>query len=338
MIGTPRASKRRAKTPDPSPSWPFALPGDDEAARSLDVDARADLPVRRVRVDGDLARERVARGVVAPREDAFLIAVLIGALPRDDELASQVHRDARVHLVARRRRVHDELAAERSTGRAKSLSRYSEARAVSGEAHPDDHEIAGGVHARRRSLLRTGGECVHRKLASQSDSVFVEPLPEDAVRGPVLVALPGDDEVAVRAAGDGGELLLSRGVCVDLEIGRLGNTLRVVHARDDAELRSVLADAVPRDDNAAVGRHRRGGMRLVICRVGVHLELGSERRRLRDESGCAESEQKHQHRAQEKPNSHGRSLLANSASSAAQDAFLTFVARILLDRGVWNLS
>ena len=224
VIGTPRASKRRAKTPDPSPSCPSLSHVTTKPPEASMSDARADLPVRRVRVDGDLARERVARGVVAPREDAFLIAVLIGALPRDDELASQGHRDARVHLVARRRRVHDELAAERSAGRVEPLARYSEARAVSGEAHPDDHEIAGGVHARGRSLLRAGGECVHRKLTTQSDSVFIEPLTEDAVRGPVLVALPDDDEVAVRAAGDGRQLLLSRGVSVDLEIGCLGNT------------------------------------------------------------------------------------------------------------------
>ena len=184
------------------------------------------------------------------------------------------------------------------------LSRYSEARAVSGEAHPDDHEIAGGVHARGRSLLRARGECVHRKLATQSDSVFVETLTEDAVRGPVLVALPDDDKVAVWAAGDGRELLLPRRVCIHLEFGRLGNTMRVVHARDDAELGPVLADAVPRDDNAAVGRHRRGRMRLVIRRVRVDLKLGAERRRLRGQSGCTANEQKHERRAQQNSNPH----------------------------------
>ena len=57
-------------------------------------------------------------------------------------------------------------------------------------------------------------------------------------------------------------------VGVDLELGRLGLADGVVDSRDDTELRAVLADAVPRDDDAAVGRHRRRrmGLVLLLCR------------------------------------------------------------------------
>ena len=67
------------------------------------------MPVRRIGVDQELAAERGARGVVAPRVDVLGGAGVVA--PGDDEVSSGVHRDRRLGLGVRRRLIHPELAA-----------------------------------------------------------------------------------------------------------------------------------------------------------------------------------------------------------------------------------
>ena len=97
-------------------------------------------------------------------------AILVVALPGDDEIPVGVHRRRRVLLSVRRIRVHAELGALRDAGGVVTLGVDAVAAAILGVALPGDDEIAVGVHRRRRFKLIARRKGVDEKLGSLHDA------------------------------------------------------------------------------------------------------------------------------------------------------------------------
>ena len=100
---------------------------------------------------------------------------------------------------------------------------------------------------------------------------------EDAVSRAVLtVALPDDDEVAVGIRRHRGDVLVARGVGVDLELAGQGAPALVKRLGEDAVARAVLAEALPGDDEVAGAVRRDRGRYCVLDGVAVDLELAGD--------------------------------------------------------------
>jgi hypothetical protein len=71
--------------------------------------------------------------------------------------------------------------------------------------------------------------------------------------------------------------LVVRRVGVDPEVVALGRAGRIEAPAEDAEAGSVLTDALPDHDEAALRIHGQGGVVLQAGRERVHLEVAAER-------------------------------------------------------------
>jgi hypothetical protein len=124
--------------------------------------------------------------------------------------------------------------------------------------------------------LSEGREGIDPELGPLGHARGVDALGEDATKAAVLGdALPGHDEVAVGVHGDGGFCLTARREAVDLELGSLGHARGVEAPGEDAVTIAVLAVALPRHDEVAVGIHGHGQMLLIARGEGIDLDLGS---------------------------------------------------------------
>src|SRR3990172_397074 len=113
-------------------------------------------------------------------------------------------------------------------------------------------------------------------LEAIPEDEVAEAFAEDALRPAVLeVALPNDDEIAVRVRRHRGVLLPARDVGVDLELVPLGSSGGVEALAEDSVVAPVLALAVPNDDEVPNGVRSRGWEPLDARGVGVDLELAS---------------------------------------------------------------
>src|SRR6185503_21115480 len=91
-------------------------PDDDEVAVRVSGNVWLALLALRVRVHDELAADRRAVCVQAPADDADVVAVLVEALPHDDEAVAGP-RDVRIRLKVRRVHVDLELLSRRSVRR-----------------------------------------------------------------------------------------------------------------------------------------------------------------------------------------------------------------------------
>src|SRR5262249_46926166 len=126
-------------------------------------------------------------------------------------------------------------------------------------AIPGDYEVALLVHCRRWILLEIRCVRVDPKFTTLRDPSGVEALGVNAGVAAVLGAVPDDDEVTGRVHRDGRELLSAGGVGVDPELAALGNPGGIIAPGVDADVTTVLVEAVPGDDEIAglVHRYRR---------------------------------------------------------------------------------
>src|SRR4029077_18809519 len=129
--------------------------------------AGPELEARRVGVDQELARDRRARGVEPPSDDAVARTVLIPAVPDHDEIARRVHADARIELCIPRRGVDLELSALTRARGVELLAEDSGAGSVLAEAGPDDDELAGGIDGHAGGDLVPGRVGVDLKLGNE---------------------------------------------------------------------------------------------------------------------------------------------------------------------------
>src|SRR5262249_5569262 len=131
----------------------ITLPGADEVALAVHGDGRESLRVGRVRIDGELARERGTRRVETPPEDAVIASVLSVARPRHDEVARPVHPHCRQSLGPRRIGIHRDLAADGTAVAIVDARKDSEAVAVLPVALPGDDELVILVEGDGRRIL-----------------------------------------------------------------------------------------------------------------------------------------------------------------------------------------
>jgi hypothetical protein len=142
---------------------------------------------------------------------------------------------------------------------------------------PHHDEVAVGVHGHGRLLLTVRREAVDLELATCRVARGVVALGEDAVPVAVLaVALPRHDEVAVGVHGHGRDHLNACREAVDLERGSLRIARGIVALGEDAVLAAVLAVAVPRHDEVAVGVHGHGRSALLVYGEAVDLEFAAQ--------------------------------------------------------------
>src|SRR5262249_11267985 len=131
-----------------------ALPGDEEIAGGVHRDGGVHLVVLGGGADAELAALGHTRGIVALGVNAPAVAVLLLALPGNDEIAAGVHCDSRVELVMVGGGVNAELAADRVAGGVVALGVDTPAVAVLVLARPDHHEISGRIC--RNGVARLG--------------------------------------------------------------------------------------------------------------------------------------------------------------------------------------
>src|SRR5262249_35626595 len=144
-----------------------ALPGDGGPPVGVQGDRGGHLVVRGGHVDAELAAQGVARGVVAPGVDAPAAAVLVAALPGDDEVAPGVHGDRGAGLVARGGRVDAEVTAPGGARGVVALGVAAPAAAVLVGTLPGGDEVARGVHGDRGAGLVARGGGVDAELPAQ---------------------------------------------------------------------------------------------------------------------------------------------------------------------------
>src|SRR5574340_767652 len=123
-----------------------AIPCDDEPARGIHRGRRMALGGGGDAVHLELRSLRRAGGVVALRVDARARPVLTLALPDDEESARGIHGHGGTGLVARAVCVDLELITRGLPCRIEAPCEYPVAAAVLAVAHPDDQEVAPGVH------------------------------------------------------------------------------------------------------------------------------------------------------------------------------------------------
>ena len=273
----------------PAPVLALGPPGRHRPTLGVHRHGREPLVQGGVGVDLELVPTRCAVGVVPLGVDAVSVAVLVAALPGDQEPAVGVHRCRRIPLERLGIRVDAELGAR---GRPVGMVRLGvhvivAVVAVLAVAHPGDHDVAIRTHRDRRGGLVPVGEGVDLEFAAGRGPVGVEPLGEHtgvvAVLGvPVRAgAVPRDHEPTVPVHGHVGDHLRAGRVGVDGELVARGGAVRLEQARTDLAPATPLADAVPHDHETAGGAHRHLGTQLRVVRVGVHAELTTHGRAVR---------------------------------------------------------
>ncbi|NGX62564.1 MAG: hypothetical protein K940chlam9_02063 [Chlamydiae bacterium] len=100
------------------------------------------------------------------------------------------------------------------------------------------------------------------------------PLPIDAIGIPILaIALPSDDKAPIIEGCYGWVLLVACRVGVDLELYPTFHASAIIPLPVDAKGISILARALPSGDKAPIIEGCYAWESLVVCRVGVDLEL-----------------------------------------------------------------
>jgi hypothetical protein len=193
---------------------------------------------------------------------AVVRAVLALALPGNDEVAIARHGHRRAELVARGVVVDPELGRLGDAGGIEAPGEDAIAEPSWLGLYQANDEVAVARACHGRVVLVARGIDVDLELGSLGDAGPVEAPGEDAKVGAVLVlALPGNDEVAVARHGHGRVVLVARAVDVDLELVCLGDAGGVEAAGEDA-VGPVLVRPVPGDDEGAVARHAHGSALL----------------------------------------------------------------------------
>ena len=213
--------------------------------------------------------------VVHPGIDAVVVdelvmrIVLIERRPCDDENAVVVHADVRILLEVLRRLVDAELAALRGAAAVVPLGIDSPSAAVLAIALPGNHKVAGVVHGNGRILLVVTLLRVHAELAAKAVRRRAVSLGINAPRIRVLVvAGPGNHEVARGIHGHVGRRLGVRRICVHQELVRQRLARPSVFASHDVIAAGVPLETRPGNHKVAVVLVN-GNRRLVLVVLGV---------------------------------------------------------------------
>src|SRR5205085_9284571 len=124
---------------------------------------------------------------------------------------------------------------------------------------PGDDEVARRVHRDRRVGVVGAGVLVHAELLPPRRAVGGVALRVDVeVEALLLVALPGDDGVAVGVGGDRGVALVVAGEGVGLRLGRRRRQRRESGRRSDGRYGREQRARLERLERARRGRAARG--------------------------------------------------------------------------------
>ena len=253
-----------------------ALPGDNRSA-GVDVDVRKLLVAGRGGVDGNLIAQRRGVELKAAAKNATTTAVLILAVPDDEETARGVHRHVGLALVALRGRVHQEFVARDRAVRVETTRINARHVSVLIGTGPDDHKIAVLVHGNAGEVLIAGRVLIDAKLAALGSAGGAVASGVDPIAAAVLQqARPGDHEIAVLVHGNRGKRL--RTVCrrVYLKLFAETSPAGVQPLAVNPETTAVLIFRSPNHNRLAVAvdRHRRrSGLRerlLQAVDIRVH--------------------------------------------------------------------
>ena len=147
----------------------MAAPGDHEVAVGVAGDRRVILLSDKERVDHELGADGRPRAREPLREHTEARALLVGALPDDDEVSVGLDGHVGEGLGGHRVRIDLELGGERHAGAREPTSEDAVVRAVLEVARPGDDE--GPIRARRhrRQALVLRGVGVDLELDAQAD-------------------------------------------------------------------------------------------------------------------------------------------------------------------------
>jgi hypothetical protein len=163
-------------------------PGDPEAAAPVARHRRRRLVVQGGSVDPDLRAVGVSRRVEALSEDAVAVAVLVGALPDDDELAARSSGDAGPHLITGSVGVGAKLRSQRRDLRVEGghVGEENDRRPQEMGRHPPHREAVGPFvrethvrshHSLRRPSYASPNERFERRLIRLTDDSHARRAP-----------------------------------------------------------------------------------------------------------------------------------------------------------------
>ena len=228
------------------------------------------------------------------------MAVLLGALPGDHEVAVRVGRDRRVALLVGGEGVDPELGALGGAGGVEPPSVDGNV-GIRGVGLPGDHEVAIGVGGDLREARVVGGRGVDLELHPHRRARGRESLAVDGVEvegSTVLpVAHPCHDEVAVALGRHDRAALGVRCVGVDAELAAQNGPGRVEEECPDA-FAAVLDRVGPDHDEVTVRVDGDGGVVLVVEREAVDLELDALANHALGEQGTTAEQTPHHREAE----------------------------------------
>src|SRR6185503_1642705 len=226
---------------------------------------------RGVGVDPELAPLPDSGGVESLAE--YVVAPVLDGRPDDLEGPVLVRGHGGGRLQPGRVGVDLELGPLRRSGRVEPPAEDAVVVAVLTLAGPYDDEVATGVGGHPGRRLIAGGERADVELASLAGSGRGEALAEDAISAPILgVAMPYDDEVAIRLRAYDRRPLHPGGVGVDLELDALGDSKGVEELAGHAQ-GLVRAIAAPHHDEVPVDVRGDRGVVVQSGGVGVDAKL-----------------------------------------------------------------
>src|SRR6266436_8431900 len=127
----------------------IAPPDDHVIAIGIHGGRRLVLVVGSIDVGAKFAAYTHAAGIVELCEDICTGAAHLVVLPGDDKSACAVHGDGGLVLVVGGGGVYEEFDANSCSGRIESLPINALAAAILIVTHPDNDEVAGGIHGNR---------------------------------------------------------------------------------------------------------------------------------------------------------------------------------------------
>lgn len=233
-----------------------------------------------VAVDLKLGPHPRAGTVEALPEDAETAAILEVARPNDDEIAgADCGGQGRV-LVGDRVRADLELRAELGPSAREALPEHAVQRSVTGRIRPGEHDVAACVArcARCRLGAKRNGYVVDDPHSAARKTRRQNPRDWELVR---RGASPIDPKTPGAVIGHAPQRLIEGGIVVNTKLGAEPRATTRVALAEDAEAGAVLVGAVPDHDEASAcqGSGLRPG--LIVRRVRVHLELGTDGHNLR---------------------------------------------------------
>ena len=227
-------------------------------------------------IDLHLGAERTAAAVELAGVDTIATAVLIVALPGDDDIAGVVHGDSGYVLCISRGGIDLDFTTLGSAAGIVVLGINAITAAVLQVAGPGDGEAAVSGHGDLGAALVIGGGGIDEELTPLGGAGGIETLAVDTVTAAILVqALPDHHEIAGIVSRHGADPLFTGGGGVDLYLVAEGVAGCVELAGIDAIATAVLAVAGPGDNVIPRSVCRHGGLPLIAGGGLIDLEFAA---------------------------------------------------------------